>query len=93
MDGQQIRVHLLGTSFTIRTGENPEYFSSVLRYVESKYDEIRRNMGITDPLRIAIISSILVTDELFQSREDESQVEALTDEMIQLIDRNLEERS
>ncbi|MFO7850034.1 MAG: cell division protein ZapA [Spirochaetia bacterium] len=91
MDGQQIRVHLLGTSFTIRTSESPEYFSSVLRTVENRFEEIRRNMGISDPLRIAIISSILTTDELFKITQDNSQLETLTNQMIELIDKNLEE--
>ncbi|MFP4180289.1 MAG: cell division protein ZapA [Spirochaetaceae bacterium] len=90
MDNQPIRVHLLGTSFTIRTSEDPEYFSSVLRSVENRFEEIRRDMGISDPLRIAIISSILVTDELFKRTQDNSQLEAITHRMIELIDKNLE---
>ncbi len=93
MDGEQIRVHLLGTSFTIRTTENPEYFRRLITYVERKHEEVRRNMGISDPLRIAIISSILVSDELFKSTEDGSKVESLTNEMIELIDKNLKEKS
>jgi cell division protein ZapA (FtsZ GTPase activity inhibitor) len=93
MDGEQIRVHLLGTSFTIRTTEDPEYFTSLIRYVENKYEEIRRNMGISDPLRIAIISSILVSDELFKTSADSSQVETMTNEMIELIDKNLKENT
>lgn len=91
MDGKQIRVHLLGTSFSIRTNEDPEYFNTLLKYVESKYEDIRKNMAVHDPLRIAIISSILVSDELFKKSEDSSQLETLTNEMIELIDRNLEE--
>ncbi len=92
MEGQH-RVHLLGTSFTIRTAEDPEYFTSVLRYVEKKCEEIRRGMGLSDPLRIAIISSILVTDELFKSKAEGNQAEAIAEEMISLLDKNLEETS
>lgn len=93
MDNQPIRVHLLGTSFTIRTSEDPEHFSSVLRSVENRFEEIRRNMGVSDPLRIAIISSILATDELFKRTQDNSQLEAITNRMIELIDKNLEEET
>ena len=63
----------------------------MIRYVENKYEEISRNMGISDPLRIAIISSILVSDELFKTSADSSQVESMTNEMIELIDKNLKE--
>ena len=90
MDGQQFQVHLLGTSFTIRTNEDSEYFSTLLSFVENKYEEIRRNMGVDDPLRIAIISSILISDEFFKTKQEDSQAENLTNEMIDLIDKNLE---
>jgi cell division protein ZapA (FtsZ GTPase activity inhibitor) len=91
MNEDRLRIHLLGTSFTVKTNEDPEYFHSLVRYVERKHEEVRQSMGVTDPLRIAVLSSILITDELRKADKGTDQAEDLTADLIKLIDQSLEE--
>jgi cell division protein ZapA (FtsZ GTPase activity inhibitor) len=91
MDGERLRVQLLGSSFTVKTNEDPDYFYSLVRYVERKHEEVRHSMGVTDPLRIAVLSSILIADELHKADTGAVQADSLTDDLIKLIDRSLEE--
>jgi cell division protein ZapA (FtsZ GTPase activity inhibitor) len=91
MDGERLRIHLLGTSFTIKTNEDPEYFHSLVRYVEKKQEEVKRSTGVTDPLRIAVLSSILITDELYKADSGAGEAEDLTADLIKLIDQSLDE--
>ena len=86
-----MRIHLLGTSFTVKTNEDPEYFQSLVRYVEKKHEEVKHSMGVTDPLRIAVLSSILITDELHKADNGVGKAEDLTADLIKLIDQTLEE--
>ncbi|MDZ7793734.1 MAG: cell division protein ZapA [Spirochaetia bacterium] len=90
MEGDPVRIHLLGTSFTIKTNENPEYVQQLVHKVEKQFEQIRRSMGVTDPLRTAIISSILTVDELQRLQQQSVEAESVTMDLIELIDRTIE---
>jgi hypothetical protein len=47
-------------------------------------------MGVSDPLRIAIISSILLADDVKKLQQHSSEAELKTKELIELIDRTVE---
>ncbi|MCF7915770.1 MAG: cell division protein ZapA [Spirochaetaceae bacterium] len=90
MEGDPVRIHLLGTSFTIKTNENPEYVQQLVYKVEKRFEQIRKSMGVTDPLRTAIISSILTVDELQRLQQQSVEAESVTLDLIELIDRTIE---
>ncbi|MFW5684614.1 MAG: cell division protein ZapA [Spirochaetota bacterium] len=56
-------IELLGTSFNVRTDEDPEYFREVVAHFRSKVEEIQQSVSTTDPLKIAILAGILAADE------------------------------
>lgn len=90
MDSEPVRIHLLGTSFSIKTNEDPVYLQELVQTVEKRFEQVRRTMGVSDPLRIAILSSIIITDELRKLREQSEEAESLTRNLIDLIDRTIE---
>lgn len=90
MESEPVRIHLLGTSFTIKTNEDPQYLKSLVQRVEQRFEKVRKGMGIGDPLRIAIVSSILLADELQKLQRDSVEAESLTQNLIELIDRTIE---
>ncbi len=92
------RIRLLGSSFSLKVDEDPAYFDTVVEYVEKKFTEISSGMGVKDPLRIAIVSCILLTDELFKERinkdsglseTEAEEVEKMTLKIIKLIDSTI----
>jgi len=90
METNPVRIHLLGTSFSIKTNEDPRYLEELVREVEMKFDQVHRSMGLSDPLRIAIISSILLLDDLKKLQRHSTEAESLTRNLIELIDRTIE---
>ncbi|AFG36904.1 cell division protein ZapA [Spirochaeta africana] len=90
-----MQVDLLGTTFSIHTDEDPDYVRDLLRYVEEKVHETHRSVQTQDPLKVAIISSLMIADELFQLRRgeapggDDHRISAITQELIQQIDQRL----
>jgi len=90
MEGDPVRIHLLGTSFTIKTNEDPEYVHQLVQKVEKKFEQIRRSMGVSDPLRTAIISSIITTEELQKLQQQSVEAESVTTDLIELIDRTID---
>ncbi len=90
MNSEPVRIHLLGTSFSIKTNEDPQYFQELVHLVEHRFEKVRRTMGLSDPLRIAILSSIIITDELQKLRNQSQEAESVTQDLIELIDRTIE---
>lgn len=62
-----MRVELLGTSFEIRTDEDPEYVRNLVRYYEQRVRDVRGSVPTNDMLRVAILAGILLADELHKS--------------------------
>jgi len=80
---------MLGSSFSIRTDEDPRYLKELVSFVEEKVAMIESNMGSDEPLRSAILSSILIADELFQERKETEKAVETTGKLITLLDNEL----
>ena len=91
------RIELLGTSFTIRTQEDPSYLGDVIAYYRKRVDETASKIAITDPLKVSIVAALNVVDELFKERitngaaaEDARHAGEITTRLIARIDRALD---
>jgi cell division protein ZapA (FtsZ GTPase activity inhibitor) len=91
------KIRLLGSSFSLKVDEDPEYFKKVINHIEKMFSKIEIEMKVTDPLRIAVLSCILLADDLLKDRnimkgslstEEADKVEKMTLEIISLIDKN-----
>lgn len=92
-----LQINLLGTNFAIEANEDDAYLQKLLTYYRKITDEIQRNGNLKTPLQVAILSGIMLCDELYKeksqkakisqiSNENEQEAERLTVEMIKLID-------
>lgn len=63
-----MRIELLGTSFTLQSDEDPDYLADLIDFYRTKIEEISRSVSTRDNLKLAILSALLVTDELFKER-------------------------
>jgi cell division protein ZapA (FtsZ GTPase activity inhibitor) len=89
MNREPFNISMLGSSFSIRTDEDPHYLKKLVAFVEEKVSLVEQNMGSREPLRSAILSSILIADELFQERLKSEEAEEATGRLIQLLDKEL----
>ncbi len=64
----QLDIELLGTSFAIQANESVEYLDSIYEYYKDMVKKVEETVGNQDPLKVAIISGILITDELKKER-------------------------
>jgi cell division protein ZapA (FtsZ GTPase activity inhibitor) len=93
------KINLLGSSFSLKVDEDPEYFKKVINHIEKMFSNIEIDMNIKDPLRIAILSCILLTDDLLKEKDkkaqavnykDADEVEQMTMKIISLIDKTIQ---
>lgn len=104
MDTQNtVEIKELGTSFKIQVDENPKYMAEILEYLHTITGKIEKSTGIQDPLKISLLTSIYVIDELFNEKgsltkglgkKDIQQKEAclLTEKIISCIENVLDNK-
>ncbi len=92
MDGRSVEVSILGSSFTIQSNYEPRYLDEVIAHLKEKIRGIQAASGAQDPLKIALLAALNVTDELLQKRgQDSREIEDLTERLIERIDQSLVE--
>ena len=93
-----VQISLLGTSFSIQADEDSEYLARIVEYLEKKVREIETSVAIKDPLRVAILTGLLLADELFKEKErgheapadrESEEVVRITQALIERIDKSL----
>ncbi len=66
-------VDILGSSFTIKSDESTEHLAELIEHFSSRVAEARRAMPQADSLRVAIVSGLNITDELFKARKENAE--------------------
>jgi len=100
MKNNLLNIDILGSSFTIRSSEDPEYLEQVVRFLETKIRETQDKVPVTDPLKVAILSGFFLVDELLKEKmkkglpysitaKEADEIGEIADNLIQLIDRNM----
>lgn len=65
---QHMHFEILGQSFSIRTDESPEYIQDLVSELKQRYAMISGRMNVADPLRVAILASFFLLDEVKKRR-------------------------
>lgn len=98
MNKPTLQIDLLGTSFSIQTEENIHYMDVLYNHVKKTINEIEKATIVNDPLKIAILASLQISDELYKEKikvqnynksVDLTEAENLTLKMIQKIEQVL----
>jgi len=66
----KLRIDLLGSHFTIQANEDDEYLNKLLGYYKRITDDVHEKNGITDNLQIAVLSGIMLCDELYKEKSN-----------------------
>ena len=66
---------MLGTSFTIQANEDNQYLEKLLGYYQRITDDVKRIDSIKSPLQVAILSGIMICDELYKEKQNKIALE------------------
>lgn len=88
------QVTIFGETYSIRSQADPEYTTRVAEHVNEVMLSIKKNAGLQDAHKIAILSAMSITDELFQLRESsetsKAEIERKCNSLIHLIETYLD---
>ncbi|NLK45372.1 MAG: cell division protein ZapA [Treponema sp.] len=65
-----LQINLLGTSFSIQADEDSLYLEKLLSHYRKTVEELIRSTELKEPLKIAILAGIMITDELAKERQN-----------------------
>ncbi|MDX1959794.1 MAG: cell division protein ZapA [Leptospiraceae bacterium] len=98
----RVEARIFGSEYTITGEADAEYILAITRYLDSKMKELAEIYPNANPLKLAVLAGINITDELFQERQNPTmdaineenldivnEYESRTRKMISLIDEGL----
>lgn len=87
-----VALSILGSSFTIQSNYDAQYMERVVEHLKEKIREVQAGNPVRDPLKIALLAALNLTDELLRERsEGAREIEQITERLIERIDRTLVE--
>ena len=89
-DGNQIKITIFGQEYSVKAPADPTYIKKIAEYVDTKMREVQSGFSSTQSSnRIAILSAMNITDELFNAKKqgdsDSNEVEEKITSLIDLI--------
>ena len=69
MQKNQIKIDLLGRSFTIRCDESPEHLQEIVTTLQKRIEHFSHAVTTKDPLKTAILVSFDLVDEVIKLRD------------------------
>ena len=93
-DGNQIKITIFGQEYSVKAPADPTYIKKIAEYVDTKMREVQSGFSSTQSSnRIAILSAMNITDELFNAKKqgdsDSNEVEEKITSLIELIDDSI----
>ncbi len=92
-----VTVRIAGEEHTIRSNADPDYTKRCARYVDDRIHEIRKQAGLLEGHKAAILAALSIADECFQARDEaertrkqaESGAQKLTDRLLREIEKGV----
>jgi cell division protein ZapA len=67
-----VTVEIGGQRYPIRSVLDERYVSELAAYVDERMRQVSHQLASVDPVRMAIVAALNITDELFRARADAS---------------------
>ena len=71
----KLKIDMLGTSFTIQANEDNQYLEKLLGYYKRITDDVKNIDSIKPSLQVAILSGIMICDELYKEKQNKIALE------------------
>ena len=93
-EDNQIKITIFGQEYSVKAPADPTYKKKIAEYVDTKMREVQSGFSSTQSSnRIAILSAMNITDELFNAKKrgdsDNNEIEEKITSLIELIDESV----
>ncbi len=82
---ENVQVKIFGQAYTIKGTDAPDYIRDIAAFVDAKMNEVQTGTGTADPLRVAILTALTISDELHRLRERHRSLETIAADSVQTL--------
>ncbi len=72
---ESVQVEIFGQVYSIKGMADHEYIRELAAFVDAKMRDVQKGTGTADPHRVAILTALTISDELYRLREQHSVLE------------------
>jgi len=65
---ERVQVEIFGQVYSIKGKDDPAYIRELAAFIDAKMKEVQKGTGTVDPHRVAILTALTITDELYRLR-------------------------
>jgi len=76
---ESVQVEIFGQTYSIKGNDDPASIRELAAFVDAKMKEVQKGTGTADPLRVAILTALTMSDELNRLREQKGALEQSTE--------------
>ena len=88
---QSVTVRIAGEDHSIRSSAEPAYTTRCAVYVDQRIHDIKKQVGLLEGHKVAILAALSITDELFQAQDKKEQSDAQIAERVNALAARLED--
>jgi cell division protein ZapA len=70
MKGQVVQIDILGQRYAVRSDLDPAYIAELAAYLDEKMRLAARELATAEPVRVAVLAALNLTDELHRARSE-----------------------
>jgi len=90
-----MKIEIYDQSYNVNADGNEEYLQEVAAYVDGKMREIATATKMVDSLKVAVLASLNIADELFAMRERQQSIDGplrkRVEKCVSLVEKALEQ--
>ena len=79
---EPVQVEIYGQVYSLKGADDPAHIRELASYVDKKMKEVEKGTGTVDPHRVAILTALMIADELQALRERYGELETTADEAV-----------
>jgi cell division protein ZapA len=88
---ESVTVRIAGEEHTIRSSADPEYTARCAEYVDRRFHETEKQVGLLEGHKVAILAALSITDELFRAQDTQEQSGSQIAERVNALAARLED--
>lgn len=83
---QRVEVEIFGSTYALRSDEDPKYTTQLAQYVDSNMRKVTQQTDTVSTGKVAILAALYITDELFKAKQK-------IEKLVRKMDRQLDNLS
>ena len=80
---ESVQVEIFGQVYSIKGKDDPASIRELAAFIDAKMKEVQKGTGTSDPLRVAILTALTISDELYRLRAENEVMGSTAEKTVQ----------